>query len=177
MRNILFILILFISMGTQAQNKCEQQIQRMKIFEGNWKYDIKVKPTAESDEITFSSTAQNDFIYDGKFLKMEGVSKVNNLSGESIGYIGFDDLKCKFTYYIISSVAHDATYAEGIFNEEKEKFIFKGSNIDPFTLKKRKFRIEMKFLDESTLEQRNYFEGPDGKEYLGVKVEGKKIED
>jgi len=159
-------------MEAQAQNNCEQQIQRMKIFEGKWKFDIKVKPTADSEEITFSSVAQNEFIYDGKFLKMEGESKINNITGESIGFIGFDELKCKYTYYIISSVAHDATYAEGVFDEVEEKFIFEGSNIDPFTLKKRKFRIEMKFLDEDTLEQRNYFEGPDGNDFLGVKVEG-----
>lgn len=174
MKPILLILIFLFSMETQAQNNCEQQIQRMKIFEGKWKFDIKVKPTAESDEITFSSIAQNEFIYDGKFLKMEGQSKVNDITGESIGFIGFDELKCKYTYYIISSVAHDATYSEGIFDKDEGKFIFEGSNIDPFTLKKRKFRIEMKFINEGLLEQKNYFESPDGGEFLGVNIVGEK---
>lgn len=175
MKQIFLILIFFYSMAPQAQNNCEQQIQRMKIFEGKWKFNIKVKPTAESEEITFSSVAQNEFIYDGKFLKMEGESKVNDTSGESIGYIGFDELKCKYTYYIISSVAHDATYAEGVFDKVEDKFIFEGSNIDPFTMKKRKFRIEMKFLNEALLEQKNYFESPDGGEFLGVNIIGEKL--
>jgi hypothetical protein len=95
---------------------------------------------------------------------------------EGLGYLGYDNIRGKYTVVWLDSMNTGITRASGQFDPGTKQYTESGTFSCPLTGEKdRRFRGEWKVIDDDTLAYTMYTPDPDGKEVKGMEISYRRV--
>ena len=127
---------LWIKLGKPGPN--QKILERMA---GKWDTVTKMSMGPGQPETESKGTLESVMILGGRFLRVESQGEWQGHAFESLGIMGYDNTKEKFTTVSMDSTGTMFIQAEGSWNAKAQVLSYVGEYDDPFS----KGKIKMKF--------------------------------
>jgi hypothetical protein len=138
----------------------------LKAFEGRWHGEGSWTDSGMTSKYTEDVTGS--MVFGGRFLKIEGTMKsevpnMPEMSMSSLGFLGYDNAKQKYTQAMIGDWSTAVGTMEGTYDAATKTFTMRGTE----TMgegKERKFRMQTRIVSKDEWRLDMWFAQPDGTE-------------
>ncbi|MCX6153287.1 MAG: DUF1579 family protein [Candidatus Kapabacteria bacterium] len=178
--NFLLVIVISISalfLTVHAQKKTNQspetliersdEYEPLTLFLGNWRLLF-----VSYDKQKFSNQGTGfeeiKFITGDRFLSIENTIVIKGFEMKRHGYISYNKILEKFTYYFIDDNASFPVQLEGDYNSTERTFTFYGNGFDYALFKERKLKVYFKFESEDRYVEKRYWIDDKGKETIMI---------
>lgn len=118
-------------------------------FAGEWKVNFEMNP---GEKATFGKgKCQSEIIWNNKFIFMTSTLDISQVKYVSHEYLGYDNIKEKYTYTGLNSMETKVVQLEGEYNPATRTLVFEGKSGNIF------FEKEIPYKIVFTLERANKF--------------------
>ena len=117
----------------------------MEPFVGRWKAVGRVWGAPAADPVIVEGTASNNFIFGGRYLKMEFMGEIVGQSLTGMVFMGFDNIRKEFTSVRFDTLSSGFLALAGTISADGKTFVLRGTYKDPVTGKIREQREESAF--------------------------------
>lgn len=143
----------------------------LKAFEGSWDYTGYFWMSPDSEPQAMEGSAENEIIFDGRFLKQEFFGAWMGQDFEGIGYTGYDNVREEYVSIWFDNMATGIMNVTGDYSPETKTLRFSGQFSCPMTGEThRTNRSEWTVLDENTNTYTSYMSTLEGVEYKAMEI-------
>lgn len=137
---------------------------------GSWKYTIQFWMTPGSKPEQSDGTSEIKWILGGRFLQQDVKGVAMGQPFEGRGTLGFNNVKKVYESTWIDNMSTAMMKGSGTYDATAKTLTENGMVTDCQEGKDKPFRTVTSFKDKDHFTYESYVPGPDGKEYLGMKI-------
>lgn len=137
---------------------------------GSWKLNVKWRMEPESEYQVSESTAVLEWILGGRYVSEKVRGEVDGEPFEGRGFLGYDNLRKKFTSLWMDSMSTGTMFSYGTADESGKIITFSGEGINPMTGQTQKERMVIRVINNDKFISEMYQPGPDGKEFQSMEI-------
>lgn len=137
---------------------------------GSWDHTVQwwMKPGEPPEKSTGTSEAR--WILGGRFVRQDASGVAMGQPFEGIGTIGFNNVKKEYESVWIDNMATAMMKSTGRYDPSKKTLTDTGMVTDCMDGKEKPFRGVTTFTDKNNYKYEMYMAGPDGKEFMTMRI-------
>ncbi len=142
---------------------------------GKWKLKVTSYMDPSAPPMVSESTSERRMIMGGRYLEDVTTGDMMGMKFEGRGITGFDNVDRKYHGSWIDNFGTGVMPMTGTCDEAKHTCTFTGDMNDPMTGKLTTMRMTETFVDDDHTVTMFFGKGPDGKEFMSMKIEGTRV--
>jgi hypothetical protein len=137
---------------------------------GHWTYTVQFWMTPGAPVETSTGTSESVWILGGRFLQQSAHGFSMGQPFEGVGTVGFNNTKGEYETVWIDNMATAMMRGTGRYDAAAKTLTETGQLTDCMAGKDKPFRTVTTFVDQDHHNYDMYMPGPDGKEFLCMKI-------
>lgn len=142
---------------------------------GTWKLKVTSFMDPSAPPMVSESTSERRMIMGGRYLEDVTTGDMMGMKFEGRGITGFDNVDRKYHGSWIDNFGTGVMPMTGTCDAAKRTCTFTGDMNDPLTGKLTTMRMVETMVDDDHSITQFYGKGPDGKEFMSMKIEGTRV--
>lgn len=144
--------------------------KKLESLVGNWDAKITMWMLPGADPMTSTGSAENRWIFGGRYLEQRFAGSMEGMPFEGIGYTGYDNVKRQYFGTWMDSLSTGFMLATGALSEDGKSWSYTGSFADPMTGKDMKVDEKIVILDADHHTMEMWMPAPDGTSYKSMEI-------
>jgi hypothetical protein len=141
---------------------------------GKWNGHVTMWMAPGAPAMESESTSETKWIMGGRYLHDDVHGTFGGQPFEGLGISGYDNLKKKFVYSWVDNLGTGIMSGEGTYDAAKKVLTSMSTMSDPASGKVTSSRGTETRTDDNTWKMEMFASGPDGKEFLTMRIEYKR---
>ena len=137
---------------------------------GTWTTDITSWMDPEKPPMKSTGTSVNKMIMGGRYQESINTGNMMGMPFEGRSLTGYDNAKKAFVNTWIDNMGSGIMIMEGTWDDATKTITFKGTGMDPMTMRENNYRQTFKVIDDNNQFMEMYGPGPDGKDYKMMEI-------